>query len=96
MPLPCPLATSEAKEADDREAAPRKSPGASEEHSFEGLPSAECLLAEQRRLWSVSESCGKKDVSLNGLQITECASAAMRGPSPRYERVAGVGSARKA
>ena len=53
-------------------------------------------MTEQRRLWSVSESCGKKDVSLNGLQITECASAAMRGPSPRYERVGGVRRARMA
>ena len=28
------------------------------------LPSAGCLPSEQPRLWSVSESCGKKDVSL--------------------------------
>ena len=53
-------------------------------------------MTEQRRLWSVSESCGKKDVSLNGLQITECASAAWRRPAPRYERVARVGSSRMA
>ena len=53
-------------------------------------------MTEQRRLWSVSESCGKKDVSLNGLQIAEGASAAMRGPSPRYERVGGVRRAREA
>ena len=59
------------------------------------LPSS-VEMTEQRRLWSVSESCGKKDVSLNGLQITECASAAMRGPSPRYERVGGVRRARMA
>ena len=53
-------------------------------------------MTELRRLWSVSESCGKKDVSLNGLQITECASAAKRRPAPRYERVAGVRRSREA
>ena len=51
-------------------------------------------MTEQRKLWSVSESCGKKDVSLNGLQITECAFAAKRRPAPRYKRVGGVGRAR--
>ena len=42
------------------------------------------------------KAVAKKDVSLNGMQIMECASAASRRRPPRYERVAGVGRSRVA